>query len=133
MFTDDMPKIVGGYFKLLEAVEEHFTSAYTLERLSRQGELALIFKNAEGAGILYFGMRWELWSRLNMPLWLGMRPEWSAKADEDFAARHPGTTFMHEGYRVCPLDPALAADSDNTQAVIACLERELAAAGLTSA
>jgi hypothetical protein len=132
MFTEDMPKIVAGYFKLFEAVEAHFKDRCPVERLSRQGELALIFLTPAGASVLYFAVRWDLWSRMNLPLWLGVRSEWSASGADDFAARNPGRSFMHEGYRLCPLDPAITVDIENPQAVIAGLERELAAAGLAS-
>ena len=130
MFTEDTPKIVAGYFKLFDAVEAHFKDRCPVERLSRQGELALIFKTAAGECVLYFAVRWDLWSRMHLPLWLGVRPEWSATAADDFAARNQGRSFLHEGCRLCPLDPAVPADHENPQAVIACLERELAAAGL---
>lgn len=129
MFTEDMPKIVAGYFTLFDAVEDHFRGRCPAERISRQGELALLFKTKEGAGGLYFGVRWDLWSRMHLPLWLGVRPEWGAAAAAAFAERHPGRSFMHEGCRLCPFDAALAA-GDDAQAVIACLEQELAAAGL---
>lgn len=130
MFTEDMPKIVAGYFSLFDAVEAHFRGRCPAERISRQGELALVFKTPAGAGALYFAVRWDLWSRMHLPLWLGVRPDWNASTAAAFAARHPGRSFMHDGYQLCPFDAAIAAGDDDAQAVIACLEQELAAAGL---
>ena len=105
MFSEDMPKIVAGYFELLDAVEQHFKDAYAMERLSRQGELALVFKNAAGGSLLYLGVRWDLWSRMHLPLWLGVRPDWGQAAADAFAARNQGRCFMHDGYSLCPVDP----------------------------
>lgn len=129
MFTEDMPKIVAGFFTLFDAVEAHFRDRCAVERQSRQGELALVFSTPAGARALYFAVRWDLWSRMHLPLWLGVRPEWSASGSDDFAARNQGRSFMHEGYLLSPLDPAVTVDNENPQAVIACLEQELAAAG----
>jgi hypothetical protein len=128
MFSEDMPKIVAGYFELLDAVELHFKEAYVIERLSRQGELALVFKNAAGGSLLYVGVRWDLWSRMHLPLWLGVRPDWGQAAAHGFAARNQGRCFMHDGYSLCPADPAIAAGADTAPAaLIALVQAELAA------
>lgn len=126
MFSEDMPKIVAGYFELLDAVELHFKEAYAMERLSRQGELALVFKNAAGGSLLYLGVRWDMWSRMHLPLWLGVRPDWGPAAADAFAKRNQGRGFMHDGYSLRPVDPAIAADT--VPALIALIEAELAAA-----
>ena len=132
MFTDDMPKIVSGYFKVLETVADHFKADYAIERLSRQGELALVFTTASGGKLLYLGMRWDLWSRMHLPLWLGVRPDWGQPAVDGFVARNPGRCFFHDGYSLCPVDPAIAAGADTAPALIALLEQELAAAQLAA-
>ena len=130
MFTDDMPKIVSGYFKVLETVADHFKADYAIERLSRQGELALVFTTASGGKLLYLGMRWDLWSRMNLPLWLGVRPEWSAGRVDAFSARNQGRSFMHDGYQLSPVDPGIATDTASAEALIGLIEAELAAAQL---
>ena len=130
MFTEEMPKLVAGYFKLFEAVENHFRQRCAIERLSSQGELALVFKTAAGEPALYFALRWDLWSRMNIPLWLGVRPDWSPAGADEFAARHPGMAFTHDGYLMRPFDQSIAVDCDNPQPVIDSLYRELAAAGV---
>ena len=128
MFTDDMPKLVAGFFEVLDAVERHFKELYAIERLSKQGEQALVFKSVEAGSLLYFGMRWDLWSRMHLPLWLGVRPDWGQAAVDAFGARNHGKCFFHDGYSLCPVDPAIATGPDNAAALIALLEQELAAA-----
>lgn len=128
MFSEDMPKIVAGYFKLLEAVEAHFKADYVIERRSRQGELALIFSTAAGEKLLYLGVRWDLWSRMHLPLWLGVRSEWSAGGAELFSARSQGRSFVHAGYQLSPVDPGIAADTADAEPLIALMADELAAA-----
>ena len=127
MFSDDMPKIVAAYFELLDAIERHFKDACAIERLSRQGELALVFKNAAGGSLLYFGVRWDLWSRMHLPLWLGVRPDWGQASADAFAVRNQGRCFMHDGYSLCPVDSAIAASTDTVPELIALIEAELAA------
>lgn len=126
MFTEETPRLVGGYFKLLDAVESHFKSRYAIERHSRQGELSLVFKTPAGAYILYAGLRWDLWSRMSLPLWIGVRPEWGAEAAEKFSLRHQGKAFLHEGCWISPLDPGIAEGTGNAAALIAVLDQELA-------
>jgi hypothetical protein len=128
MFTEDMPKLVAGFFEMLDAVEQHFREAYDVERLSKQGEQALVFTRVEAGSLLYFGVRWDLWSRMHVPLWLGVRTDWGQAAVDGFAARNPGRCFFHDGYSLCPVDPAMAAAPGNAAALIALLEDELAAA-----
>jgi|GEM_PF-933041 len=132
MFSEDMPKIVAGYFDLFDAVEQHYKSAYAIERLSRQGELALIFKNKAGLSLLYLAVRWDLWDRMHLPLWLGVRPDWGQPAVEGFGARNPGRCFFYDGYSLCPVDQPIAASTGAAPELIALLERELAAAQLTA-
>jgi hypothetical protein len=127
MFSEDMPKIVAGYFELLDAVEQHFKDAYAMERLSRQGELAIVFKNTGGTSLLYVGVRWDLWSRMHLPLWLGVRPDWGQAAARAFAELNQGRCFMHDGYSLCPVDKPIAAGTDAAPELIALLEQELAA------
>jgi len=127
MFSEDMPKIVSGYFELLDAVEQHFKDGYAIDRLSRQGELALVFKNKAGS-LLYVGVRWDLWSRMHLPLWLGVQPEWGQAAADAFAVRNQGRCFMHDGYSLCPADPAIAAGGETAPAaLIALVQAELEA------
>jgi len=131
MFSEDMPKIVAGYFDLFDAVEQHFKSVYVMQRLSRQGELALVFKDAAGCSLLYLAVRWDLWNRMHLPLWLGVRPDWGQSAVESFGARNPGRCFSYDGYSLCPVDQPIAASTGAAPELIALLEQELAAAQLT--
>ena len=130
MLSEDMPKIVAGYFGLLDAVAQHFKDSCVVERLSRQGELAIVFKNASGGSLLYLGVRWDLWSRMHLPLWLGVRPDWGQSAVDCFGARNPGRCFFYEGYSLCPVDQPIAASASAAPELIALLEQELAAAQL---
>ena len=132
MFAEDMPKIVAGYFDLFDAVEQHFKNAYAMERMSRQGELSLEFKNAAGLSLLYLGMRWDLWDRMHLPLWLGVRPDWGQPAVDCFGARNPGRCFFYDGYSLCPVAEPIAASAGGAPELIALLERELAAAQLAA-
>ena len=128
MFTEDMPKVVSGFFEMLDAVEQHFRERYAVERLSRQGEQALVFRDGAGNGLLYAGLRWDLWSRAFQPFWLAVRQDWGSSAVEAFGSRHPGRCFFHDGYSFCPLDPTVVAGPDSAGPLIALLESELAAA-----
>ena len=104
MLSKDTPKEISHLFSLVESVEQACSSRYGVEKKSSRGELSLLISTSDGRPLLYLGVRYDLWTRLQHPLWAGVKLTWPPGLLDTFTGTHAGRTIDHEGYRLCPVD-----------------------------
>ncbi|MEI6124971.1 MAG: hypothetical protein WCQ99_00310 [Pseudomonadota bacterium] len=127
MFSEEMPKILSRLFDTVEAIERAFHTAYIVEKQSSQGELALYFKNQQGQNILYFCLRYDLWTHSQTPLWFGVCGQWPEEVVNKFSTLNKGGCIEFCNYRLCPVDPKITSGENASAAIIKILEAQLQA------
>ncbi len=125
MFTKDTPKEISRLFDLIEAVQQKFQDRFTINKQSRQGELSLVFKTADLVDILYLGVRYDLWTRAQNPLWFGVQSDWNEKVVNLFSEHNQGRWVPFENFRLCPVPPELTMQDEYKELIIEMLEEQL--------
>ncbi len=108
MFTEETPKTISRLFEIINSVEQALGKDWTIERQSRQGELALYFKEASGRELLYFALRYDLWTHAQQPLWFGVDLQWNESVIAAFTQGNTGSCLEYQGMRLRALDQQLA-------------------------
>ena len=127
VFSEDMPKTVSLLFDTVESVERALCKKYSVEKQSSQGELALYFKDQEGRNILYFCLRYDLWTHSQTPLWFGVSRQWPEEAVNKFTGVNKGNFIDYISYRLCPIDPKITSGENASSDIIKILEAQLQA------
>lgn len=125
MFSEDMPKIVSRMFTIIGSVEEALGTTYVIEKKSRQGELALYFKDCRGDYILYLAFRYDLWTHLQNPLWFGVNTTWSPEIVADFTINNTGRFIDHDNYRLCPVDQTITSSENPSERLLSILKQQI--------
>jgi hypothetical protein len=127
MFSEDMPKIVSRMFTIVESVEAALGTTCVLEKKSSQGELALFFKDCRGDHVFYFAFRYDLWMRLQSPLWFGVHTTWKPEIVAAFTSGNTGRYVDHDNFRLCPIDHDIILRENPSDSILTILKQQITA------
>ena len=88
-----------------------------MERQSRQGEFALYFKDNAGGLLLYFALRYDLWTYTQQPLWFGVDLKWNESVITAFTQCNRGGYIDYNGMRLCGLEQQLASEEHSKEII----------------
>ena len=125
MINENTPQEISRLFDLVDAVEQEYSKSFSVERQSRQGELALYFLDHAGSHILYFTVRHDLWERLQNPAWFGVKTDWDEAVLSSFTQTYGEGFVNHEGFRLFPLEHNMVARDTGSENIKKLFDRYL--------
>ena len=124
MFTSKTPGEISRLYEGIELLEQHFSGAHSVRRVSRQGELALYIADRRGKELLYVGVLYDLWLKAHVPLWYGVKNTWDSRLIQCFCRHNQGRCITYEDFIVCPLGQQPGGPPD-TGAILSIVDEQL--------
>jgi hypothetical protein len=124
MFTKEMPKTISKMYDIIYKAEEVLGKKFLLEKESRQGEVALFFKE-KNENFLYAGFRYSLYQCTRNWFWFGVGLDWKECVVSAFRQRHENTLIQFENYLICPVSEEILEKENYLEETIKIIEEEL--------